>query len=158
MPATKGITSRQKIFCELYLNPNSECCGNATKSYQKAGFNADNAGKQSYLLMQRSEIKDYIAQLEEKRLESFGVISREAYLQEGLDTVRELPRTSAVRVKYYDIVGKVLGFFSDAVSNQIMIYADENSSEKDSVKIGTKLRALASMLKNPVNTLNSPQS
>lgn len=151
MPAYKVITARQKIFCELYLNPSSGCCGNATKSYQKAGFTAINAGRQSYLLLQKSEIKEYIAKLEEKRLSSLGVMSKDDYVQEGLETIRELPRSSSVRVKYYDIVGRVLGFFTENSGSQILIYNENSSSENEDLRLKSKLFALTKKIKSQVN-------
>lgn len=152
MPAHSGITARQKEFCRLYCNPASKTFGNAQESYKLAGFTNANAAQSAHNLLKRPYIKTYIGELEEK-VESSYNWTRKDYIQEGIDTIRELPRNSPVRSRYYEIVGKVFGFFSDAPVSNVLVYSEENDS-KNTFGIQQRLKSLLSKTQKSSNSLS----
>jgi hypothetical protein len=146
MPATSGITARQKEFCRLYTNPASRTFGNAQESYKLAGFKNVNPAQSAHFLLKRPYIKTYIDELEEKVTSSYNWTKKD-YIQEGIDTIKELPRSSQVRAKYFDIIGKVFGFFSDAPVNNVLVYSDENTSDSQQ-SISSRIKSLINLQKS----------
>jgi Terminase small subunit len=151
------LTNRVKQFCLFYTNPSSETFSNATKSYLKAGFKSENPHKQSYLLVHREEVKSYLAELESQRLADYNW-TRDRYIQEGVDTINELPRSSGVRAKYYEIVGKVKGFFNDNPISNILVYNDEaqNNPDSNTPSIKSRLNKLLCIVSKEKEGHSSP--
>lgn len=157
MPLLRRLTNRQKHFCDLYGRTESNTFGNASASYAKAGFKSDSPSVRANMMMKLPLVKEYLTELEEKRLATFGKISRDEYLQIGLDTVNALPMTSSVRSKYYEIVGKVLGYFTEVPQSQILVYneaTESGSGDTMRQRIG-KLKELAKVTASVNKTKSS---
>lgn len=142
---TPRITNRVKQFCLYYSTPTSETFGNGTASYKKAGFRSENAQKSSHMLLKRPEVASYLADMDKKTLESYNW-NKEVYIKEGIDTIRELPRSSSVRSKYYEIVGKVYGFFNDNVVANVLFYNNTDDNNSDSSNSAKQLKGKLSKL------------
>ena len=103
------LNARQKTFCEFYV-----ASGNATESAIKAGYSNNYANAQTYKLLEKVGIKEYIKELQEKAKTSriMTAIERREFLTELIKNRNE---KAADRLKALDILNKMDGEYMEKI-------------------------------------------
>lgn len=103
------LNARQKTFCEFYV-----ASGNATESAIKAGYSNNYANAQTYKLLEKVGIKEYIKELQEKAKTSriMTAIERREFLTKFIKNGNE---KAADRLKALDILNKMDGEYMEKI-------------------------------------------
>ena len=103
------LNARQKTFCEFYV-----ASGNATESAIKAGYSNNYANAQTYKLLEKVGIKEYIKESQEKAKTSriMTAIERREFLTELIKNRNE---KAADRLKALDILNKMDGEYMEKI-------------------------------------------
>lgn len=135
------LSDKQTRFCYNYLDCASETFQNATLSAKKAGFSNKSAKMAGYRLLLRPKIKQFIQELETS-IASKLHWDRSRYEAEAVKSYEGLPLDSANRFKYFELIGKIMGFLEPQTLNTFIF------SNMDKDTIAQRVRDITHKLSN----------
>lgn len=100
---------KQKLFCEYYVG---ECRGNAEQSAIKAGYSRNCARSTGYKLLQKAEIKQYIAE-KSTEIATENIATQQEVQEFWSSVLRDEDEAVKNRLRASELLAKVKGMFNN---------------------------------------------
>lgn len=130
------MNERQKAFADEYI-----ISLNAEKSANKAGYSANYSKAQSYKLLEKIGIKEYI-QKRLKQKENSRIASAEEVLETITEILRDQENKAGDRLKALELLGKRYALYVDkveATNNNIEVVLSDEERRKRIEELRKKL-------------------